>query len=160
MLNGPLHHRSWMMKYRLHLLLCLAALPLVGVPAGSQSQSATVRTLLRLENDWSGALVRNDMGFFRRILHPDFVYTEDSVVMTKEELIKAITTSGETVTSSTSEGMKVYPHGNTAIVTGILVVNGRRGNETFRRRYRFTDTWKYTNGRWRVIAAQDYLIRP
>jgi len=144
------------MKHRLSVLLCFAATQLVVLPAGAQT--ATTRTLLHLENQWSRALVANDMVFFRRILHPDFVYTEDSVVMTKDELIKAITSSGETVTSSTSEGMRVYPHGNTAIVTGILVVNGRSPSGPFKRRYRFTDTWKVIGGNWRVIAAQDYLI--
>ncbi len=145
------------MKHRLSVLLCFAAAQLV-VVVSANAQNATARALLHLENEWSRALVKNDMAFFRRVLHPDFVYTEDSVVMTKDELIKAITSSGETVTSSTSQRMRVYLHGNTAIVTGILVVNGRAPNGPFKRRYRFTDTWKNGSTGWRVIAAQDCLL--
>ena len=144
------------MTQRFTMFAFIAAASLFAAPAAAQN--TTEQTLLRLENEWSRALVKNDTAFFRRILAPTFIYTEDSVVMTKDELIKAITGSGDTVTSSTSENMKVYLHGNTAIVIGVLVVKGQGGGKPFIRRFRFTDTWQNRNGEWIVIAAQDYLI--
>ena len=145
------------MKRSLRILIFLAALGLASHSPAS-AQSATVRTLTRLEDEWGRAMVRNDAAFFRRILAPNFVYTEDAVVMSKDELIKALTTSGDTVTSATNEDMRVRLHGSTAIVTGILAVNGRGKTGPFSRRYRFTDVWQQQGGRWRVIAAQDYLM--
>ena len=45
----------------------------------------------------------------------------------------------------------------TAIVTGWLVMRGRGPSGAFDRRYRFTDTWVKSGGKWRIVAAQDYL---
>jgi ketosteroid isomerase-like protein len=62
------------------------------------------------------------------------------------------------VESARNEDMRAYVHGNTAVVTGWLVVRGRGPGGPFDRRFRYTDTWLRRDGRWRVIAAQDYLV--
>jgi ketosteroid isomerase-like protein len=54
--------------------------------------------------------------------------------------------------------MRVHTFGSTAAVTGWLVVRGRGAQGPFERRYRFTDTWALLRGRWRIVAAQDYLV--
>lgn len=128
------------------------------ITQAATAQSRTERALLRLEDDWAKALVRRDAAAFRRLLTPRFVYTEDASVMNKEELVRAMTSGSDTVERAKNEGLKVYDYGTTAIVTGILAVQGKGKDGPFNRRYRFTDTWLYRNGRWQVIAAQDYLI--
>ena len=45
-----------------------------------------------------------------------------------------------------------------AFSTGVLHLRGRGKDGPFNRRYQFTDTWQLRNGRWQIIAAQDYLI--
>ena len=116
------------------------------------------RTLFALEEDWTRALVRRDGATFDRLLAPRFVYTENDQVMTKEELIRAVVSGPDTVESAGNEEMRAYVYGNTAVVTGWLVMRGRGSGGPFNRRFRYTDTWLYTGGRWRVIAAQDYLV--
>ncbi len=116
------------------------------------------RTLFALEEDWTRALVRRDGVTFDRLLDPRFVYTENDQVMTKEELIRAVVSGADTVESAGNEEMRAYVHGNTAVVTGWLVVRGRGPGGPFDRRFRYTDTWLRRDGRWRVIAAQDYLV--
>jgi hypothetical protein len=37
-------------------------------------------------------------------------------------------------------------------------MRGRGPDGAFDRRYRFTDTWVRNGGRWRIVAAQDYLV--
>ena len=64
----------------------------------------------------------------------------------------------DTVTWAGNEGMKVHLYGSTAVVTGILAMKGRGKDGSFDKRFRFTDTWKFLDGRWQIIAAQDYLI--
>lgn len=128
------------------------------LPAASlKAQSSTARTLLDLEDGWAKALVRRDVAYFRRMLAPGFVYTEDAAVMTANDVIKGATGS-DRVEFAGNEGMKVHEFGNTAVVTGILVVRGRGKDGAFNHRYRFTDTWQKRGGRWQIIAAQDYLI--
>jgi len=123
----------------------------------ASAQNAVQRQIAMLEDDWIKAVVRRDAMAFNRLLAPDFVYTEDDRVYTKQQLIKEVTTGGDTVTSGVNEDLLVRVHGSTAIATGWLVLRGRAPSGAFERRYRYTDTWTRMGGRWRVIAAQDCL---
>jgi ketosteroid isomerase-like protein len=125
-------------------------------PAAAQT-SATARALVALENGWARGVVRRDTAMFRRLLDPRFVYTEDSTVMNAEQVIASIR-DGDRVDRATNSDMTIHEHGNTAVVTGILRLEGRTKSGRFDRRYRFTDTWLRRDGSWRIIAAQDYLI--
>lgn len=136
--------------------LSLLAFLLLGVTPLS-AQTAAKRQIAALEEDWIKAVIRRDAGAFSRLLVPDFVYTEDGRVYTKDQLIKEVITGTDTVTSGRNEDLVVRVHGNTAIATGWLVLIGHGSGGPFERRYRYTDTWLRTGGRWRVIAAQDYL---
>jgi ketosteroid isomerase-like protein len=139
------------------LPLVLATTPLAGQQPKQRSTSATTQVLTRLENDWAHALVRRDTATFRRLLAPRFVYTEDAQVMGAEDVIHSVV-GPDQVEWAGNEDMQVREHGNTAVVTGILAVKGKGKSGAFSRRYRFTDTWLRMGSRWRVIAAQDYLM--
>ena len=143
------------------LLLLLLAAPSRAqstTTAGAAGQTTpTARALVALENEWARGVVRRDTALFARMLDPRFVYTEDAAVMGKDEVIKSIR-DGDRVERATNSDMVVHDHGNTAVVTGILRLEGSAANGRFDRRYRFTDTWLRRDGRWRIIAAQDYLI--
>ena len=127
-------------------------------PAYAQQVSATQKAVFALEEAWTQALIRRDTVAFKRITAPNLVYTEDNVVMNQRQLIEAVVT-GDKVDWAGNEGMKLYDYTPVAVVTGVLVTRGRnKQGKQFTNRYRFTDTWLYRNGRWQVIAAQDYLI--
>jgi ketosteroid isomerase-like protein len=135
----------------------LVALFLFG-PTYLTAQTATAkRQIAALEEEWIKAVIRRDAGAFNRMLASDFVYTEDDRVYNKDQLIKEATTGSDTVTSGRNEDLVVRVHGNTAVATGWLILIGRGSSGPFERRYRYTDTWLKMGGRWRVIAAQDYL---
>jgi hypothetical protein len=126
--------------------------------AVQQSRATTERTLLALENEWTRAVVARDVATFERLLAPGFVYTENNEVMSRNEVISSLTSGPDRVQWAGNEGMKVHEFGNTAVVTGILVLRGKSRGAAFTRRYRYTDTWMLRDGKWQVIAAQDYLI--
>ena len=127
--------------------------------AKSAARPSVQATVFGLENEWTKALVRGDTAAFRRLTVPGFVYTEDNVVMTQDELVHAIATSTDRIESAGNEQMRLYEYHPVAVVTGILVIKGRnKTGAPFTNRYRFTDTWLYRNGKWQAIAAQDYLI--
>ncbi len=146
-----------MRMFRLVLPLLLASTPLLGQAAPGGIPSSTVRTLTKLENEWTRGLVARDTALFRRLLAPGFVYTEDAAVMSADEVIRGVV-GPDRVTSARNEDMLVHDHGGTAIVTGILSVNGTGTDGPFTHRYRFTDSWLRVGGRWRLIAAQDFLM--
>ncbi|MDQ6718911.1 MAG: nuclear transport factor 2 family protein [Gemmatimonadota bacterium] len=134
--------------------IVFAAPPAYSQPASAKS---TERQLLQLEDGWARGLVRRDTAMFSRHLARDFVYTENADVMGKSDILAGVTGS-DTVTWAGNDGMKVHSYGTTAVVTGILAMRGRGKDGPFDKRYRFTDTWKFLDGRWQIIAAQDYLI--
>jgi ketosteroid isomerase-like protein len=136
----------------------LVLLVILSVSSSLPAQAAAAkRQIAVLEEAWIKGVIKRDAGAFIRLLMPDFVYTEDDRVYTKEQLIKEVTTGSDTVTSGRNEDLTVRVHGNTAIATGWLILIGRGSSGAFERRYRYTDTWIKDGGRWRVLAAQDYL---
>jgi hypothetical protein len=137
-------------------LKTLVVLLAFAVAAPAQT-NPTARALVALEDGWARGVVRRDTAMFRRLLDPQFIYTEDSTVMNAEQVIASIR-DGDRVERATNSGMTVHDHGATAIVTGILRLQGRTKAGPFDRRYRFTDTWLRQGRTWRIIAAQDYLI--
>jgi hypothetical protein len=140
------------------VFLLALALPAAAQRAPAAGQGgATARTLMALEEGWARGVVRRDTAMFGRLLDPRFVYTEDTTVMDKAQVIASIR-DGDRVDRAANADMVVHDHGSTAVVTGILRLEGRSKEGPFDRRYRFTDTWLRRNGAWRMIAAQDCLM--
>jgi ketosteroid isomerase-like protein len=141
----------------LPLFVSLGALP---AQRDAAQPSPVAQQLMRNEDGWTAALVKRDASYFQRMLAPKFVYTEDAKVMTRDEVLHEATAGTDTVTAAHNESMIVHEAGPaTAVVTGILVVEGRSSGARFVHRYRYTDTWvKQSNGQWQIVAAQDYLI--
>src|SRR5215208_5492527 len=152
------------------LLLAAAASPLFAqtsrVPSPART-STTERQVprspsqslppIKLEDQWTSALVNRDTRTFDRLLAPNFVYTENATVMSRGEVIGSVTGS-DRVEWARNEGMRVHDFGDVQVITGVLHLRGRGKQGAFDRRFQFTDTWQRRNGRWRIIAAQDYLI--
>ena len=112
---------------------------------------------IKLEDQWTSALIRRDAATFERLLAPKFVYTENASVMNRGEVINSVN-GPDHVEWARNEGMRVHDFGDVQVITGVLHLRGRGKSGPFDRRYQFTDTWQRTNGRWQIIAAQDYLI--
>lgn len=112
---------------------------------------------LKLEDQWTTALTRRDAATFERLLAPKFVYTENASVMNRGEVIKSVN-GPDRVEWARNEGMRLHDFGDVQVITGVLHMRGRGDSGAFDKRYQFTDTWQRTNGRWQIIAAQDYLI--
>jgi len=109
---------------------------------------------IQLEDQWTTALVKRDAATFERLLAPKFVYTENSSVMNRGEVIKSVN-GPDRVEWARNEGMRVHDFGDVHVITGVLHLRGRAKGGPFDRRYQFTDTWQRRNGRWQIIAAQD-----
>ena len=138
--------------------ICLSTMVLLLLSSAGHAQTRVARQeVAALEDAWIQAVIKRDAAAFNRLLHADFVYTEDDRVYTRAQLIKEVTTGADTVTSGRNEDLTVRVHGGVAIATGWLVLAGRSGGKPFERRYRYTDTWVKVGSRWRVLAAQDYL---
>jgi ketosteroid isomerase-like protein len=146
--------------------LCWAAILLASISSASSAQTTAQqrsaartkaeRELFKVEEEWTRGLVRRDAAIFRRLLDPDFVYSDERGVFNKKQITAEATAGTDTVEAASNEDMVAHVHGNTAVVTGILVTSGRGKDGPFSHRYRYTDTWMKRGGRWICIAAQDY----
>ena len=134
------------------LFLAVCAVPLYG-----QASRGASLPPIQLEEQWATALVQRDARTFERLLAPGFVYTEDASVMNRGEVIKSVT-GPDRVEWARNEGLKIHDFGDVQVITGVLHLKGKGKQGRFERRFQFTDTWQRRNGRWQVIAAQDYLI--
>ena len=126
-------------------------------PRARRAEHSDTPDLLRLEDEWAKGLVRRDGSLFRRLLAKGFVYTENDRMMGRNALLRELTGGPERVSEARNEGMKIHPFGDTAAVTGWLVVRGSGPSGPFHRRYRFTDTWARVDGAWQLVAAHDYV---
>jgi hypothetical protein len=127
-------------------------------PGDSTVSASSAHALpLAREEEWTRGLVARDPKTFERLLAPGFVYTEDSGVMSRDDVI-ASATGEDTITWAGNENMKAHDFGNTQIITGVLHVKGSNKSGPFDRRYAFTDTWQNRDGTWQLIGAQDYVI--
>lgn len=142
----------------LALLLVLAPLATPSRVHAQQSSSKAAGQLRRLEDGWTTALVKRDSAYFRRNLHPDYVYSDERGVFNKEQVIAEQISGTDSVTSAENQEMRVHVHGSAAAVTGILIVRGRGANGAFEHRYRYTDSFVREGGRWLMYASQDYEI--
>jgi len=131
--------------------------PSAARPVTSRTKLTSSLPPIQLEDQWTTALVKRDTRTFDRLLAPNFVYTEDASVMNRAEVIKGVT-GPDKVEWARNEGMKLHDFGDVHVITGVLHVKGKGTKGAFDRRYQFTDTWQRRNGRWQIIAAQDYLI--
>ena len=129
----------------------------VTYPTVTRSKVTPSLPPIRLEDQWTTALVKRDTRAFDRLLAPNFVYTENASVMNRGEVIKGVT-GPDKVEWARNEGMKLHDFGNVHVITGVLHLKGKGTKGAFDRRYQFTDTWQRRNGRWQIIAAQDYLM--
>jgi hypothetical protein len=126
-------------------------------PTAQPRPQAQTLPPVQLEDQWTTALVKRDTRTFDRLLAPGFVYTEDASVMDRQAVLKSVA-GPDRVEWARNEGMKVHDFGDVQVITGVLHLRGRGKTGAFDRRYQFTDTWQRRNGRWQIIAAQDYLI--
>jgi ketosteroid isomerase-like protein len=144
-------------------MLALIAVSFPTLANGQASPaSGDSAAIVKLEDGWAKALLKRDKAYFASNLGRGFVYTEDGVTSTREEVLGSIVTPQDTVTAARNEQMTVHLFGpSTAVVTGLLAIDGHLRGVGYAHRYKFTDTWvKQPNGRWKIVAAQDYLIKP
>jgi ketosteroid isomerase-like protein len=115
--------------------------------------------IIRLFQDGDRALMAVDMAELRRIYADDYMqYDESGKVITKEDLMRELSSCTTRLLSMTSTGRRVRVFGDFAVVHGSeddeIEQNGRR----FSARYLYMDVVVKRDGRWQIVASQ--LVKP
>jgi ketosteroid isomerase-like protein len=116
--------------------------------------------LLRLNNLYDSALVKNDTAVLKRLYADDFIYTNpEGKVLTKEQQVNSIAVSEMNWETGKSEDVKVKIFGNAAVMTGSFMAKGNyRGNPvTINERY--TVVWIKKGDTWQMAAEQGNIIK-
>ena len=133
----------------------LAAISGYGQNQTPEIKANAEQEVLKLEQEWSAALVKLDSAVLNRILSDDLTRIDpEGVVWTKAQTL-AVLRSGEDVKSSlVSDDMRVLVYGDTAVVTGRDTIKetlrGRNSNGIFR----WTDTGIKIASRWQCVATR------
>lgn len=141
------------------LLIIMAA---TAALAQSESKAASSKRsvagqLIELERQLSEALVREDAAVLDRLWSNDLVFTfPDGKVSNKAQRLAgqkpaAQPTPSESTTSN--DEVKVYPYGNTAVVTVLSTWRGKANNQEYSSQFQATHVWTTQEGRWQLVAA-------
>lgn len=129
------------------------------IAAAPADSAAMEQELMKLENGWNDAVVKNDVAFLDRILADDLTDTSaDGTVSTKTQDIADLKSGDFKCTSAVADNFKVRVCGDTAVVTGRNTINAQFKGKDISGPYQFTDTWMKRDGRWQCVATHGSKI--
>ena len=114
--------------------------------------------VLRLEKEFSQAIVKNDAEAVGRFLADDWIIIDpDGGIIDKASFLGVIKSGALTHEMMESDDTRVRIYGNTAIVTALTTTKGKFSGQVFTTQERATDVFVKQNGRWQ--CALSHLTR-
>jgi hypothetical protein len=121
--------------------------------AQGMAEDNTASVIRGLEHDWVDGQSRNDNRALDLIFDNALVYIEYGRLVTKNEYLLRVRTTGPHPSQIVMEAMTVRTFDNTAIVVGTYREKGTSNGKPSLRHWRFVDTWVNKKGRWMLVAA-------
>jgi ketosteroid isomerase-like protein len=144
------------MAMKLHRFLILVAVLAVSatVKSDAPQKSDVTAKIVALENKWTDAYKRRDVGTMSSMLADDFIITvEDGNTYSKAGYIAHSGDTSTDVEIAEILELHVRVHGNVAIATGAYHEKGRSKGKPYEYHDRLTDTWMDLDGKWLVVAS-------
>jgi ketosteroid isomerase-like protein len=114
--------------------------------------------ILRIEKEFSQAIVKNDAEVVGRFLADDWIIVDpDGGIIDKERFLGVIKSGALTHEMMESHDTRIRVYGNTAIVTALTTTKGKFSGQVFTTQERATDVFVKQNGRWQ--CALSHLTR-
>jgi ketosteroid isomerase-like protein len=105
--------------------------------------------ILRLEKEFSQAILKNDAEAVRRFLADDWIIVDpDGGIIDKERFLGVIKSGALTHEIMESDETRVRIYGNTAIVTALTTTKGKFSGQVFTTQERATDVFVKQDGQW------------
>lgn len=131
--------------------------PVVPAAAFAASAKDDMAIVAGLDSAYQAAVKNNDVESMGRILHDQFtLILGDGSVVSRAELL-AESASGDISFEQQDEvpgTQTVRVWGDTAVVTALLWIKGRQGEQSFDRHLWFSDTYVRTTNGWRYAFGQ------
>src|SRR5262245_60564532 len=129
------------------------------VAAGlAQSTGGVEQEILKLEQVYDDAYLKQDKAGLERLLADDYMYIHSNGTLTNRTTeIAEVTSGGLKWTGSRLDSQSVRVYGDMAVVTGVQTLTGTgKGYVSGARRY--TNIWLRRNGRWQTVGGQSTLL--
>jgi ketosteroid isomerase-like protein len=133
-----------------------------GKPAATApKQGGVEQTLMQMERDVTGAILKRDVAALEPAFADDFIFTgPDGATQTKAQFLADIKSGDLALESSEIQDMKVRVYGNAAVVTYSTTDKGKYKGTDIGGRYRWTDTFVRRGEKWQLVAGQGTPIPP
>lgn len=111
--------------------------------------------IVRLFEDGDRALISADVNELQRIYADDYIqYDESGKVVTKQDLIRNLTSGKIRFLSMISTGRRVRLFGDFAIVHGSEEDEIEQEGRSISARYSYMDVVAKREGKWQIVASQ------
>ena len=158
-----------MRRILLFALVLIATMPLafgqqtvVEMPTQPKDAEAA-REVLKVQQEWNEARIKNDPSTIKRILANNFMFTIAAGEFVTKQIVTTEHRTGTLKYVSIVDSdirARVYGHGDVVILTGHRVAHVIVNGHPEPRNIRFMHVYAKINGRWQVVAAQHTPINP
>lgn len=140
---------------KLTLILVTFVTAMFSQALGQIPRNEMQEEVLKLENEFAHAVVKNDPEAIGRFLADDWIIIEpDGGIIDRARFLEVIKSGALTHELMESDDINIRVYGNTAIVTGLTTSKGKFMEQVFTTRERATDVFVNENGRWQCVFSQ------
>jgi ketosteroid isomerase-like protein len=127
------------------------------VPAFALGQNRNIKMedeVLRVEREFSQAIVKNDAEAVGRFLADDWIIIDpDGGIIDRTTFLGVLKSGVLTHEMMESDDTRVRIYGNTAIVTALTTTKGKFSGQAFTTQERATDVFVKQNGQWQCTLS-------
>src|SRR5215467_5627559 len=110
--------------------------------------------LLKLENAFAEAIVKNDLNGIGQVVTDDWVVIDpNGEIVDRTRFFEVIKSGALTHDTMDSEDFRVRVYGDSAVVTAITSTKGKFMGKEFSTRERATDVFVRREGRWQCVLT-------
>ncbi|PYX59107.1 MAG: DUF4440 domain-containing protein [Acidobacteria bacterium] len=110
--------------------------------------------ILRLEKEFSQAIVKNDAEAVGRFLADDWIIIDpDGGIIDRARFLGVIKSGALTHEMMESDDARVRIYGNAAVVTALTATKCKFNGQVFTTQERATDVFMKQNGRWQCVLS-------
>jgi len=110
--------------------------------------------LLKLEEAFAEAIVRNDVEGIERLVTDDWIIIDpNGEIVDRTRFFDVIKSGALTHDTMESEDFRVRVYGDSAVVTAITSAKGKFMGQEFSTRERATDVFVKRDGRWQCVLT-------
>ena len=115
--------------------------------------------LMKIEEEWAAASVKNDWAVFDRMFAPDYANNVDGLIMSKKQFLANMKSGAWKIASASPSELKVLVLGETGIVHGLWTEKSSLNGQDLSGTYRYTDVFAKRDGRWQCVTSYNTRVR-